>query len=242
VCVFASCPETRAHSAPAVPVLVRAPVASVRRCARVGHLQYTVVQSETFYPCKRVESIEDIIINFVSKNIMKLKTIPTTHIPVHQRWRHTTCIAANQLQSDATLAGWLPASSGRLELGTRRQPPSKPNRAIAFLNPLRTKPSGVVLLPVSTSGSITELVFRARACDPMCVFASRRETRVYRAYQRWWPCLCGLLWPRRVDARVSATYGARCAPGGRRFLRDRKENRGAIIALTVACQNGDLIG
>jgi hypothetical protein len=39
---------------------------------------------------------------------------------------------------------------------------------------------------------------------------------------------CGLLWRRRVDARVSATYGARRALGGRRFLRDRKENRGDL--------------
>jgi hypothetical protein len=41
VCVFASRQETRAHSAPAVLVLVRAPVVSARRCVRIGHLQYT---------------------------------------------------------------------------------------------------------------------------------------------------------------------------------------------------------
>jgi hypothetical protein len=149
VCVFASRQETRAHNAPAVPMLVRAPMASARQCTRVGHLQYTGGAIRNILSMQMGNKHRGYHYQICFKKYYETENNPYyTHTS-------TPALAAHDLHSSKPApewcdAGWLVACFV-WSFGTWNSSAAaiKLNRAIAFLNPVRTKPNGVAYVASS---------------------------------------------------------------------------------------------
>jgi hypothetical protein len=93
-------------------------VALTRRCVRVGHLRYTGGAIRNILSMQTGHKYRGYHYRFCFKKYYETENNPYyTHTSTPALVAHSL---ANQLLSGVTLAGWLPASSSRLELVSSR--------------------------------------------------------------------------------------------------------------------------